>query len=168
MASEVRRKVFETMEEYSKILNPKNKNWRVLEVGIDGDPKPGGNYKYFGDGNVYETLDYLKRVNPTYVQDIQKTVLSSEFFDLIICSQTLEHVYNPIKAIHEIFRLTKKGGHAILDAPFDYPYHPASGYGDYWRMTPECMQLVASKAGFELITKKSCGLLTSILVRRPL
>lgn len=166
MPSKVRLRIFETMEEYEKLLKPKNKQWRVLEVGIDGDPKPGGNFKYFGDGNVYETLDHLKRLNPTYVQDIQETDLQPEMFDLIICSQTLEHVYNPIKAINEIFRLTKKGGYAILDAPFTYPYHPAQGYGDYWRMTPACMQMLAKDAGFELEADKSCDQLTSILVRR--
>jgi SAM-dependent methyltransferase len=167
MPSAVRLRIFETMEEYVKILEPNNKGWRVLEIGIDGDPKPGGNFKYFGTGNVYETLDYLERLNPTYVQDIQKTNLEAEKFDLIICSQTLEHVYNPIKAINEIFRLTKKGGYAILDAPFTYPYHPASGYDDYWRMTPALLQTVATKAGFtEVIHDMSNNLLTSILVRR--
>jgi len=167
MASEVRQRIFETMEEYAKILEPKGKHWRVLEVGIDGDPKPGGNFKYFGDGNVYETLDYLERLKPTYVQDIQKTILSSEFFDLIICSQTLEHVYEPVKAINEIFRILKKGGYAILDAPFTYPYHPAEGYNDYWRMTPALLRTAAAKAGFSEITcDLSNNLLTSILVRR--
>jgi len=168
MPSEVRKKVFDTMEAYADILKPENKDWVVLEVGIDGDPKPGGNFKYFGKGNTFETLDYLERLKPTYVADIQDTGLDPEKFDLIICSQTLEHVYNPIKAIHEVFRLTKKGGYAILDAPFTYPYHPASGYDDFWRITPACMELIARKAGFELEAEKSCGLLTSILVRRPL
>jgi SAM-dependent methyltransferase len=165
--SEVRQKIFITMEEYRKILNPDDKKWRVLEVGIDGDSLPGGNYQYFGKGNVYETLDYLERLHPTYIQDIQETILSSEFFDLIICSQTLEHVYEPIKAIKEIFRILKKGGYAILDAPFTYPYHPASGYDDYWRMTPAILKTIATKVGFsEIVCDKSDNLLTSILVKK--
>jgi SAM-dependent methyltransferase len=167
MASEVRQKVFESMEEYRKIILPDDKKWRVLEIGIDGDAAPGGNYHFFGVGNVYETLDYLERLKPTYVQDIQETTLSSEFFDLVICSQTLEHVFNPIKAINEIFRITKKGGYAILDCPFTYPYHPSHGYNDYWRMTPAALKESAAKAGFSEITcDKSDNLLSSILVRR--
>jgi SAM-dependent methyltransferase len=168
MPSETRLLIFDTMKKYAKILQPKDKHWRVLEVGIDGDPLPGGNYQYFGVGNVYETLDYLERLKPTYVQDIQKTTLSSEFFDLVICSQTLEHVFDPIKAIHEIFRITRKGGYAILDCPFTYPYHPASGYGDYWRMTVTCMIRIAEEAGFKIVENLSTNLLTTILVRRPL
>ena len=165
--SEVREKVFKTMEEYRKALNPDDKKWRVLEVGIDGDSLPGGNYQYFGKGNIYETLDYLERLHPTYVQDIQQTVLSDEFFDLIICSQTLEHVYEPIKAIKEIFRILKKGGYAILDCPFTFPYHAVSDYNDYWRMTPAGLKTIAIKTGFSEITcDKSDNLLTSILVRR--
>jgi SAM-dependent methyltransferase len=165
--SEVREKVFKTMEEYRKILNPDNKKWRVLEVGIDGDSLPGGNYQYFGKGNIYETLDCLERLHPTYVQDIQETILSPEFFDLIICSQTLEHVYEPIKAIKEIFRILKKDGYAILDCPFTYPYHAVSDYDDYWRMTPAALRTIATKVGFSEITcDKSDNLLSSILVRR--
>lgn len=168
MPSQTRERVFITMEEYRKILNPDDKKWRVLEVGIDGDSLPGGNFQYFGKGNVYETLDFLARLNPTYVQDIQETVLSDEFFDLVICSQTLEHVYEPIRAIKEIHRITIKGGYAILDCPFDHPYHPTGDYGDYWRMTPTILIKVAKDAGFEVISDMSTNLLTSILVRRPI
>lgn len=168
MPSQTRERVFETMEEYRKILNPDDKNWAVLEVGIDGDSFPGGNFQYFGKGNLYETLDFLVRLNPTYVEDIQQTSLQDEVFNLVICSQTLEHVYEPIKAIHEIYRITKNGGHAILDCPFEHPYHPTGDYGDYWRMTPSIMTKVARDAGFEVISNMSTNLLTSILVRRPI
>lgn len=165
--SEVRQKVFEAMEEYRKIILPDDKKWRVLEIGIDGDSAPGGNYQFFGKGNIYETLDFLERLHPTYVQDIQETVLSSEFFDLVICSQTLEHVYNPFKAIGEVCRILKKGGYAILDCPFTFPYHAVSDYNDYWRMTPAGLKAIATNSGFSEITcDKSDNLLTSILVRR--
>ncbi len=167
MPSEVRKKIFETMRDYSNLIEPLHRNWRVLEVGIDGDPKPAGNFEYFGQGNTFETLDFLERLKPTYVADIQDTKLDKEMFKLVICSQVLEHVYEPIKAIHEIFRITKKGGYAILDAPFEHPYHDGNGYGDYWRITPLCMKEIAKKAGFEMIFDKSTNLLTSILVGRP-
>lgn len=166
MPSEVRLKVFEAMEWYRHNLQPDNKKWRILEVGTDGDSFPGGNYGYFGKGNDYETLDYLERLHPTYVADIQDTKLEPELFDLVICSQTLEHVYEPIKAIREIYRITKKGGYAIIDSPFTFPYHPASGYDDYWRMTPACLKHFAQEIGFEVVADKSDDLLSSILVRR--
>ena len=70
MASEMRETVWKTMEHYKRKLKPENRGWKVLEVGIDGDPKPGGNYKYFGVGNDYKTLDILERVNPDIVADI--------------------------------------------------------------------------------------------------
>jgi SAM-dependent methyltransferase len=58
-------------------------------------------------------------------------------FDAILCSEVLEHVPDPIKAIHEFARLLKPGGKLILTAPFASlvhfaPYHYCTGFSRYW------------------------------------
>ena len=106
--SAVRAEIAKVMQEYRELLKPDDKNWRVLEVGIDGDPPPGGNYRRFGTGNRYETLDILARVKPTYVADIQGTKLEKEMFDIIICIQTLEHLYSPKKQSKKCLDCLKK------------------------------------------------------------
>jgi SAM-dependent methyltransferase len=58
-------------------------------------------------------------------------------FDVILCSEVLEHVPDPIKAIHEFARLLKPGGKLILTAPFASlvhfaPYHYHTGFSRYW------------------------------------
>ena len=166
--SVIRQEIGQVMNAYREQLKPDNKNWKVLEVGIDGDPKPGGNFKRFGIGNTYETLDILKRVQPTYVADIQDTKLKKEKFDLIICIQTLEHLYSPKKAIKEIFRLLKKGGYAILDNPWIYEYHPHPSYPDYWRISPTAMKKMMQEAGFEIMECKLGKLLVHALGRKPI
>ena len=55
MATENRIAVWKSMEEYRDILEPDDKGWYILEIGIDGDEKPSGNYKFFGKGNKWKT-----------------------------------------------------------------------------------------------------------------
>ena len=58
-------------------------------------------------------------------------------FDAILCSEVLEHVADPTRALDEFARLLKPGGKLILTAPFCSlthfaPYHYASGFNRYW------------------------------------
>ena len=158
--SKIRDAIFETMEYYRTKINPDNKQWKVLEIGIDGDPRPGGNYRLFGVGNDYKTLDILERTNPDIVADICDSGLPSEEWDLIIFSQTLEHIFNFRKAIEECYRLLKKGGFLIVDCPFVCDYHGQSGYDDYWRISHKALQIILNDIGFEY---GNCGLINGIL-----
>ena len=170
MPSEIRKTIFKTMEYYRKLLKPDNKKWKVLEIGIDGDPKPGGNYKYFGIGNDYKTLDILKRVNPDIVADICDTKLPKEQWDLIIFSQTIEHIFDFRSSIKECHRLLKKGGFLIIDCPFLYPYHGIEGkegYGDYWRISHTAIKKLLEEVGFEIEKIELVNnMLTSAMVRK--
>jgi len=170
MPSEMRIAIFGAMEHYKRLLKPENKGWKVLEVGIDGDPKPGGNYKYFGIGNEYKTLDILKRVNPDIVADICDTKLPKEKWDLIILSQTLEHIFDFKASIKECYRLLKFNGYLIVDCPFFYPYHGVrgdEGYEDYWRISHTAMKRLLEEVGFKH-GKAACfnDILTSAMVRK--
>ena len=58
-------------------------------------------------------------------------------FDAILCSEVLEHIPDPTKALDEFARLLKPGGKLILTAPFASlvhfaPYHYCSGFSRYW------------------------------------
>lgn len=58
-------------------------------------------------------------------------------FDAILCSEVLEHVPDPTKALDEFARLLKPGGKLILTAPFASlvhlaPYHYCTGFSCYW------------------------------------
>ncbi|MGZ8271523.1 MAG: class I SAM-dependent methyltransferase [Methylophilus sp.] len=58
-------------------------------------------------------------------------------FDVILCSEVLEHLPDPLRAIDEFSRLLKPGGKLILTAPFASfvhfaPYHFATGFSKYW------------------------------------
>jgi len=49
--------------------------------------------------------------------DAQNLNLANESFDKVICSETLEHLPEPRKAIKEIHRILKKNGLAIISVP---------------------------------------------------
>jgi SAM-dependent methyltransferase len=164
--SQLREEVFKSMERYVDWLKPDFKDWKILEVGIAGDEKPSGNYKYFGTGNKWKTLDYLPQLQPDFVADITDTKMPSEEWDLIICSQTLEHVFHFQKAINEIFRMLKVEGCAILDCPFEYPYHGEDGFDDYWRMTDTALVKCAREAGFGVLDYGMVGPLTTGLFKK--
>src|SRR3990167_7879152 len=92
---------------------------RVLDIGTAGNLK-GENDVWFGTPASYETLDKLKEYNPDYVADISKrTDIKESTFDIIICSQVIEHIppqYALSTAI-EMRRILKPGGLLILDSP---------------------------------------------------
>jgi SAM-dependent methyltransferase len=166
MVSKLRKQVFLTMSLYRSLLEPDNKGWKCLEVGTDGDEYPSGNFTNFGTGNNWSTMDILSELQPTYVADLSDTKIN-DTFDLIIVSQTLEHIFEYQKAISECYRMLNEGGHLIIDCPFNYPYHGQQGYGDYWRMTHEGLKRSLEAVGFKII---SCteygGLLSSALAKR--
>lgn len=58
-------------------------------------------------------------------------------FDVVPCSEVLEHVPNPESALDELARLPRPGGKLILTAPFASlthfaPYHFCTGFSRYW------------------------------------
>ena len=72
-----------------------------------------------------------------YVSDILEIPVADASFDCILCTEVLEHVPEPIKAVHEIARILRPGGRLILTAPLgcgvhQEPYFFYGGYSSFW------------------------------------
>jgi ubiquinone/menaquinone biosynthesis C-methylase UbiE len=72
-----------------------------------------------------------------YVCDITNLPVPDESFDVVICSEVLEHVPEPIKVIKEFSRILRQGGRLFLTAPLccgihQEPYIYYSGYTPFW------------------------------------
>lgn len=67
----------------------------------------------------------------------------------VICLSVLEHVENPFKVFHGLWRCLKEGGLLILSTVFSYRHHEAPR--DFWRFSPECLDMLAKGAGFKVL-----------------
>lgn len=54
-------------------------------------------------------------------------------FDVVLCTEVLEHLHTPEKAAAEFLRILKPGGLLVLSTRFIFPLHDAPG--DYFRYT---------------------------------
>lgn len=66
--------------------------------------------------NNYKTADLFKK-NVDFKVDITNIQFQDETYDLIFCSHVLEHVQDDLKAIHEMHRILKIHGRAIIMVP---------------------------------------------------
>lgn len=128
----------------------------ILEIGIAGDEKPSGHYKFFGEGNNWTTMDIEAKWKPDIVADITNNNIPSNSYDLVIMTQAIEHIWDYKKALSEIYRITRK--YALIDSPFMYPFHQDtqrsrdwSEWDDYRRFTPAGLRKELLEAGFKKV-----------------
>lgn len=85
--------------------------------------------KYPGKEHVYGELDYIS--------DIVSIPAPDASFDLVLCTEVLEHVPRPDLALREFARILKPGGKVVITAPLGSgihmaPYHFYGGFSPYW------------------------------------
>jgi SAM-dependent methyltransferase len=90
---------------------------------------------------IYVNID--PATNPDVLADAAVVPLPDETVDVIICTETLEHVANPQAVMNEIHRLLRPGGVLIGSIPFLYPVH--ADPHDFQRFTPEGLRTLAAK-----------------------
>jgi ubiquinone/menaquinone biosynthesis C-methylase UbiE len=64
----------------------------------------------------YQKENAIENINFS-VKDIQKIEFPDNYFDKIICFETIEHVPNPKKAVKELHRVLKPNGLMVLTTP---------------------------------------------------
>ncbi len=67
----------------------------------------------------YITAD-LESPWATVKMDVQDIPFPDESFDVVFCNHVLEHVESDLKALSELFRVSKQGAWGILLSPIDY------------------------------------------------
>jgi len=112
----------------------------VLDIGGGFRSKKKGVVKYedlFKNSN-YKILDIDPKCKPDIIGDIHNLPQEDGMVNAIIYRAVLEHVYDPQKAVNEMYRVLKKGGKCLAYLPFLYPYHGKPGsYKDYYRYTKD-------------------------------
>lgn len=103
--------------------------YRVLDVGSGIKPY----YPFFEPfASEYVGVD---SENPA--ADLRGTVedlpVGDASFDLVLCTQVLEHSDDPPRAVRELRRVTAPGGRVLASTHGVQVYHPSPA--DYWRWT---------------------------------
>ena len=115
---------------------------RVLDVGAGSAPYRGlfahcdyktQDFSQLRDDQLryggYAKLDFVSPADAIPVPDAS--------FDVILCTEVLEHVPQPISVLNEFARILAQDGRLILTAPLgsgvhQEPYHFYGGYTPYW------------------------------------
>ena len=90
----------------------------------------------------YGTIDYYCDATAIPIPD--------QSVDVVLCTEVMEHVPEPIRVVREIGRILKPGGKLLLTAPLgsgihQAPFHFYGGYTPYW------YNKFLAEAGFENI-----------------
>lgn len=120
-----------TREKLDAFLEAYATDKKVLDIGSGGS-----SYDRFFPNRL--TVDIDPKRGPEIIADIQNLPFKDEEFEYILCTEVIEHVPDPKRAIAELHRVCKKGGTLILTTRFVYPIHDAPG--DYWRFTKYGME----------------------------
>lgn len=95
----------------------------------------GGMKNLVGQGVTVETLDIDPSAGTTYVADIcaAENGLPSDRFDVVVCTEVLEHTLDPFAAVATLRRILKPGGVLCLSTPFNFRIH--GPLPDCWRFS---------------------------------
>src|SRR5580698_2793087 len=123
-----RRRAESISEHAAKLPQVKN----LLDVGGKGKP-----YACFFADRVtnHFVLDIAPSTSVDLVGDARNMPLSDASIDVVLITQVLEHIPEPIAVISEIRRVLKPGGTLLLSVPSIFPQHGSPG--DYWRYMPQ-------------------------------
>jgi SAM-dependent methyltransferase len=85
--------------------------------------------------------------NLDYVAPLDKLPIENETFDVILCTQVVEHLKRPIESLKELYRVLKPYGYLFLTAPMAHKEHQVPY--DYFRYTSYGLKYILSEAGFK-------------------
>jgi SAM-dependent methyltransferase len=112
-----------------------------------------GIYSRLFDHVTYESADFCKvekaYSEQTYVCDLKDIPVEDARYDLVLCTQVLEHIPEPELVLRELHRVLKPGGFLWLSAPFFYEEHEKPY--DFYRYTQFGLEHLFSKAGFKVV-----------------
>lgn len=119
----------------------------VLDAGAGHCP-----YKNHFSHAVYESADFceIKKAygEITHICSLTAIPVEDSRYDLVFCSQTLEHVPEPKCVLQEFHRVLKHGGELWLTAPFFFTEHEIPH--DFYRYTQYGFTYLLETTGFSV------------------
>jgi len=103
---------------------------RILDVGCGVKPY----YPFFADvASEYVGVDVVENPAAELLGSVEALPVEDASFDVVLCTQVLEHCDDPAQAVREMHRVTAPGGRVLASTHGTQVYHPNPG--DHWRWT---------------------------------
>jgi SAM-dependent methyltransferase len=121
---------------------------RILDVGCGVKPY----YPLFADvASEYVGVDVVENPAAELLGPVEALPAEDASFDVVLCTQVLEHADDPQQAVRELRRVTRPGGRALVSTHGVQVYHPSPV--DYWRWTHEGLRrLFTTNADWSEVT----------------
>lgn len=113
----------------------------------------------------YISLDIKPHSDLDAIGSLLNAPFKRESFDSAFCSQVLEHVPDPERALREIHACLQPGGTLIVSVPHLAYLHNEPH--DYFRFTKHGLRVILERAGFETVAIEPAGGLLSFLGHIP-
>src|SRR5215831_10665922 len=97
---------------------------RTLDIGAQNGP-------YAAQFPKRIALDIKQGLGVRIIGDAQALGIRDASFDVVLCTEVLEHLPEPQRAIDEMYRVLAPGGQLLLTTRFLFPIHDAPH--DYFR-----------------------------------
>lgn len=84
-------------------------------------------------------------------------------YDLLVCNNTLEHMYDPVSVLRQMHVFLKEDGHVLVEVPdieFPYPHTNVDGFlsaAHLYTFDKHCLRLLVEKAGYEIVHMDNAG-----------
>jgi SAM-dependent methyltransferase len=103
---------------------------RLLDVGCGKKPY----YPLFaGRVSEYVGADVVENPVAELLGPVEALPVADGSFDVVLCTQVLEHCDDPVRAVRELRRVTAPGGRVLASTHGTWVYHPSPQ--DFWRWT---------------------------------
>jgi SAM-dependent methyltransferase len=110
---------------------------RVLDVGCGVKPY----YPFFADvASEYVGVDAVENPMADLRGLVEALPVEDASFDVVLCTQVLEHCGDPARAVRELRRVIRPGGRVLASTHGVQVYHPSPT--DYYRWTHDGLRML--------------------------
>jgi SAM-dependent methyltransferase len=126
----------------------------VVDIGCGEQPLRSVVEKH---GGRYTGVDVTQNLRGTVdvIADINSVPLSADSYDVVLCTEVLEHLPDTLSAFGEMKRLCRPGGVIVVTTPFMYPLHEEPY--DFVRLTPYMIRRCAAESGLDIVELTTGG-----------
>jgi len=135
----------------------------VLDVGCGAQPYRGlvhplATYRGIDTYAANDNFGYQAPGSEIFSGDTWP--VADESVDVILCTETLEHVFDTKRFLNELARCLKPGGLVLITVPFAARWHFVPH--DYWRFTPSSLDQLLRTIGCEDVRVYARGNATTV------